>query len=372
MVFSPSDLAAPPVRTLTPYVPGKPIGELEREYGVRDSIKLASNENPLGPGPLARAAIAAAAGDVGLYPDGNGFELKQALAAKYGCPMDMITLGNGSNDLIVLLAETFLAVGVEAVSSQYAFSIFGIAAHATGCTSRIAPAYPRGHAMELGHDLDAMAALVNERTRLIYIANPNNPTGSWANAAQLKRFIAGLPASSIVHVDEAYIEYVDDPEFPRAVDWLAEFPNLVVTRTFSKAYGLAGLRVGYALAHPGIGNLLNRVRAPFNVNSIALSAACAALADEEHLRRSVALNRAGMAEVRAGLDQLGVRHLPSPGNFLLVDCGRPSGPVYEAMLRQGVIVRPVAGYGLPAHLRVTIGTSAQNQRMLGALAQALK
>jgi histidinol-phosphate aminotransferase len=372
MAFSPGDIAAPPVRTLAPYVPGKPISELEREYGVRDSIKLASNENPLGPGPRARAAIAAAAGEIGLYPDGNGFELKQALAKRYACPMDMITLGNGSNDLLVILAETFLTVGVESVSSQYAFSIFGIAAQATGATTRIAPAYPQGHPMELGHDLDAMAALLNERTRFVYIANPNNPTGSWVNAAELKRFIARVPLSAIVHVDEAYIEYVDDPAFPRTIDWLAEFPNLVVTRTFSKAYGLAGLRVGYALAHPGIGNLLNRVRQPFNVNAMALCAASAALEDQEHLQRSVASNRAGMAEVRAGLDALGVRHFPSLGNFVLIDCARPAGPVYEAMLRQGVIVRPVGGYGLPTQLRVTIGTSPQNRRMLSALQQALK
>lgn len=372
MTFSASDIAAPPVRTLAPYVPGKPIGELEREYGIRDSIKLASNENPLGPGPRARAAIAGTIADIGLYPDGNGFELKQALARHYSCPLDMITLGNGSNDLMVILAETFLTLGAEAVSSQFAFAIFGIAVQATGAVSRIAPAYPKGHRMELGHDLDAMAALVNERTRLVYIANPNNPTGSWVDAAALKNFIARVPPSAIVHVDEAYIEYVEDPAFPRATQWLAEFPNLVVTRTFSKAYGLAGLRVGYALANPAIGNLLNRVRAPFNVNSAALAAATAALQDSEHLQRSVAENRAGMAEVRAGLDRLGVRHFPSKGNFVLIDCARPGGEVYEAMLRQGVIVRPVAGYGLPTHLRVTIGTSPQNQRMLSALQKALE
>lgn len=372
MAFSPGDIAAPPVRTLAPYVPGKPISELEREYGVHDSIKLASNENPLGPGPCARAAIAAAAGAIGLYPDGNGFELKQALAKHYACPLDMITLGNGSNDLMVILAETFLTAGVESVSSQYAFAIFGIASQATGATARIAPAHPKGHPMELGHDLDAMAALLNERTRLVYIANPNNPTGTWVRAAELKSFIARVPTSAIVQVDEAYIEYVDDPAFPCTTDWLAEFPNLVVTRTFSKAYGLAGLRVGYALAHPGIGNLLNRVRQPFNVNAIALAAASAALQDQEHLQRSVASNRAGMAEVCTGLDALGVRHFPSLGNFVLIDCARPAGPVYEAMLRQGVIVRPVGGYGLPTQLRVTIGTSPQNRRMLGALQQALK
>jgi histidinol-phosphate aminotransferase len=371
LMFDPLQLAVSPVRTLSPYVPGKPISELEREYGVSDIIKLASNENPLGPGPRARAAIAAAAGEIGLYPDGNGFELKQALAQRYGCSMDMITLGNGSNDLLVILAEAFLTAGTEAVCSQYAFAIYAIAVQATGATARIAPALPDSDPMALGHDLNAMAALVNERTRLVFIANPNNPTGSWVNAAALKQFIAGLPTSTLVVMDEAYIEYVEDKEFPDSTRWLGEFPNLVVTRTFSKAFGLAGLRVGYALAHPAIGNILNRVRQPFNVNSIALSAACAALDDREHLERTIAVNRDGMAQVCAGLDQLGVRHFPSRGNFLLIDCARPSGAIYEAMLRQGVIVRPVGGYQLPTHLRVTIGTRTQNQRMLSALAQAL-
>jgi len=370
--FSAVDVAAAAVRTLAPYVPGKPIAELEREYGVRDSIKLASNENPLGPGPLALAAIARAAAEVGLYPDGNGFELKQALAQRYGCAMDMITLGNGSNDLLVLMAEAFLSVGTEAIVSQYAFAIYGIAVQATGATLRLAPAYPEGHPMALGHDLEAMAALINERTRLIYVANPNNPTGSWVNAAALRKFIASVPRSAVVLVDEAYIEYVDDENFPSTPHWLSEFPNLVVTRTFSKAYGLAGLRVGYALAHPTIGNVLNRVRQPFNVNLIALSAACAALDDHEHLKRSVAANREGMRQVQVALDRLGVKHYSSVGNFLLVDCGRPGGAVYESMLRQGVIVRPVGGYGLTNHLRITIGTAEQNRRMLDALQQSLK
>lgn len=372
MTFSAADIAAAAVRTLAPYVPGKPIAELEREYGVRDSIKLASNENPLGPGPLALAAIAKAAGEIGLYPDGNGFELKQALSRRYGRPMDMITLGNGSNDLLVLMAEAFLSVGTEAIVSQYAFAIYGIAVQATGATLRIAPAHRPGHSMALGHDLDAMAALINERTRLIYIANPNNPTGSWVDAAALRKFMAAAPLSAVVLVDEAYIEYVDDNDFPRTPQWLDEFPNLVVARTFSKAYGLAGLRVGYALAHPTIGNILNRVRQPFNVNLIALSAACAALDDHEHLQRSTSANREGMRQVQAGLDELGVRHYPSVGNFLLVDCGRPAAAVYESMLRQGVIVRPLGGYGLATHLRITIGTAEQNRRMLDALRHSLK
>jgi histidinol-phosphate aminotransferase len=370
--FDPTQLASPYVRTLAPYVPGKPLEELEREYGIRDSIKLASNENPLGPGPLARAAIATAAQEIGLYPDGNGFALKQALAAKHGCSLDCITLGNGSNDVLVMLAETFLTTEVEAVYSEYAFAIYAIAVQATGATPRVAKAFPAASSMPLGHDLDALAALVNERTRIVFIANPNNPTGTWVEAEPLRKFIRNLPLTTLVVVDEAYIEYVEDASFPDTSRWLNEFPNLVVARTFSKAYGLAGLRVGYALSHPGVADLVNRVRQAFNVNSLALAAARAALEDTEHLQQSVELNRAGMKQVQAGLERLPVTCLPSRGNFVLVDCKRPAGALYEAMLRQGVIVRPVANYGLPNHLRLTIGTAEQNERMLAALAQALQ
>ena len=371
-MFDPASLASPYVRTLAPYVPGKPLAELEREYGIRDSIKLASNENPLGPGPLARAAMARAAAEVGLYPDGNGFALKQALALKHGCGIDGITLGNGSNDVLVMLAETFLTTEVEAVYSQYAFAVYPIVVQATGATPRVAAALPGSHAMALGHDLEAMRALVSARTRLVFIANPNNPTGTWVDAQPLKAFIASLPRTTLVVVDEAYIEYVEDAAFPDSSRWLDEFPNLVVTRTFSKAYGLAGLRVGYALSHPAVAGLLNRVRQAFNVNSLALAAARAALDDREHLERSIVLNRAGMQQLEHGLDALPVQRLPSRGNFVLIDCKRLAGPVYEAMLRQGVIVRPVGNYQLPQHLRLTIGTQQQNQRMLDALAQALR
>ncbi len=366
-----SSLAAPAVRQLAPYVPGKPIEELEREYGVHDIIKLASNENPLGPGPKARAAMAAAVAEIGLYPDGSGFALKQALARKHGCASECITLGNGSNDVLVMLAEAFLTPDVEAVYSQFAFAVYPIAVQATGATGRVAPAFAENHPMALGHDLDAMARLVNERTRLVFVANPNNPTGTWVDAAALRAFIAAMPVHVLVVIDEAYIEYVEDPSFADTSRWLAEFPNLVVTRTFSKAYGLAGLRVGYALSSAQVAGFLNRVRQAFNVNSVALAAAQAALEDSEHLQRSVATNRDGMRQVEQALDAMGVRRYPSLGNFVLIDCGRPAGPVYEALLRQGVIVRPVGAYQLPNHLRVTIGTQSQNQRMLEGLAKAL-
>src|SRR5690349_4363259 len=260
MPIDPTKLAPAGVRTLAPYIPGKPLEELEREYGIRDSIKLASNENPLGPGPRALEAIAQTSRQIGLYPDGSGFKLKQALARKHGCSTDSITLGNGSNDVLVLLAEAFLSPQSEAVYSQYTFAVYPIAVQATGATARVAPANPDGHAMPLGHDLDGMARLINERTRLVFVANPNNPTGTWVGAGALKRFIAALPEQTLVVVDEAYIEYVDDPDFPDASRWLGEFPNLIVTRTFSKVYGLAGLRVGYALSNPGVADMLNRVR----------------------------------------------------------------------------------------------------------------
>jgi len=370
-VTAQKDLATPAVRTISPYVPGKPLSELEREYGIKDSVKLASNENPLGPGALALRAMQQAVTEIGLYPDGNGFELKQALAHHHRCGVERITLGNGSNDLLVLLPEAFLTLGSEAVYSQYCFAIFPIAVQATGATGKMAQAFADDHPMALGHDLDAMARLVNERTRLIYVPNPNNPTGTWVQTKPLKRFIASLPETTLVVVDEAYSEYVSDPSYPNASAWIDEFPNLVVTRTFSKAHGLAGLRVGYSVSSAAVADLLNRVRQPFNVNSIALAAARAALDDREHLKRSAELNAAGMKQVRELLQPLPVRVYPSIGNFVLVDCRRPAGAVYEAMLRQGVIVRPVAGYGLPNHLRITIGSREQNVRMAEALGRAL-
>lgn len=370
MSFNPASLIAPGVRGIAPYVPGKPIEELEREYGIKDSVKLASNENPFGPGPRVRSAIAAAAAEIGVYPDGNGHALKEALANKHACSLDSITLGNGSNDVLVMLAEAFLTTDAEAIYSQYAFAVYPIAVQATGANARVARALPSDGPMPLGHDLEAMRALVNERTRLVFVANPNNPTGTSVDAATLRKFLAAVPETTLVVVDEAYIEYTD-ASFPDASQWLREFPHLVVTRTFSKAYGLAGLRVGYALSHPAIADALNRVRQPFNVNTIALAAARAALDDQEHVVKSVAAAREGIIEVKRGLDRLGVRHFPTQGNFVLVDCVAPALPIYEGMLRRGVIVRPVGNYGLPNHLRITIGTEAQNQRMLAALEHAL-
>ncbi len=359
------------MRSLTPYVPGKPPETLERELGVKDSIKLASNENPLGPGPLARAAIVAAADKVGLYPDGGGHDLRARLARRHGVEIGQVTLGNGSNDVLVLLAEAFLTAGVEAVYSEYAFAVYPIAVQAAGAIARVAPALPPGGAQPLGHDPSALLAAVGPKTRLLFLANPNNPTGTWLDESALDRLLRAVPPEVVVVLDEAYHEYSAAHGVPDGTRWLARHPNLVVTRTFSKAYGLAGLRVGYALSHPDVADLLNRVRQPFNVSLPALAAAAAALEDTGHLAATIALNRTGIDRLRAGLAVLGIGAPPTAGNFVLADVGRPAAAINDALLRQGVIVRPVGNYGLPNHLRISTGTAAQNERLLAALSAAI-
>lgn len=361
------DLATPGVRGLKPYQPGKPIAELEREYGVTDIVKLASNENPLGPSPRAVAAMREGLEDVALYPDANGFELKTRLARRHGVEPACITLGNGSNDVLVLLAEAFLESGLSAVISQYAFAVYPIATQAAGAESRIAPALPADSPGGLGHDLDAMAARIDNTTRLVFVANPNNPTGTWIGSAALEAFVGSIPDHALVVIDEAYAEYMDDPDYPDATAWLATYPNVVVTRTFSKAFGLAGVRVGYAVSHPEVADLLNRVRQPFNVGTLGQLAALAALEDDEHLARSVRMNAEQRERLTVACLDRGLRVTPSAGNFLLVDLGRPAAPVFEALLRAGVIVRPVANYGLPNHLRISVGTAAETGRLIEAL-----
>jgi len=366
------DLAAPGVRKLKAYQPGKPISELEREYGVRNVLKLASNENVLGPSPLALEAMRNAMTDTWLYPDGSGYELKTALAARHGVPQSWITLGNGSNDVLVLLAEAFLTPEVEAIYSHYAFAVYPIAVQATGARACVAPAYPADHAMALGHDLEAMAALLSERTRLVFIANPNNPTGTWLESDALRAFLDRVPAHTLVVIDEAYSEYVTVSAYPNAIDWIAQYPNLVVTRTFSKIFGLAGLRAGYAVSRPEVAEILNRVRQAFNVSTLAQAAACAALRDQAHVRATREMNTRGMRDLSTALADLGLTHPPSAGNFLLVDVGRPARPVYEALLQEGIIVRPVANYDLPNHLRVTIGRPEHSARVVAALRKVLR
>ncbi len=358
-------LTAPGIAGLTPYVPGKPVTELERELGICDAVKLASNENPLGPGPRALAAIADAIGELGRYPDGGGFELRRTLADFHQLPPSAVTLGNGSNDVLDLIARTFLGPGDESVFSEHAFAVYPIVTQAVGALARVA------RARDFGHDLDAMAAMVTERTRVVWIANPNNPTGTWLAAAPLKRFIQGLPRGCVVVVDEAYTEYVTEPDYPDASRWLEAFPALIVTRTFSKAHGLAALRVGYGLSDPRIAELLNRVRQPFNVNTLAQCAAAAAIGDREHVRASVELNRSGMLQLTTAFERLGLSYIPSVGNFIALDLDRPVAPINDALLRRGVITRPIANYGLPTHLRVSIGLEAENARLIESLVAVL-
>jgi len=365
MNLKPLDIAAPGIAGLRPYIPGKPIAELERELGITGSIKLASNENPLGPSPKAVAAAQAALGELARYPDGGGFDLRASLAVRHGLDRNRITLGNGSNDVLDMIARVFLPPCVETVMSEHAFAVYPISSQAVGATIRIAPA------RDYGHDLDAMRERIGEHTRVVWIANPNNPTGTWLPRERLRAFLDSLPANVIAVVDEAYVEYVEEPDYPDASRWLDELPNLIVTRTFSKAYGLAALRVGYALSSPQIADLLNRVRQPFNVNSVALAAAQAALDDAEHVRKGVELNRRGMSQVIDGLRDLGLGFIPSVGNFLAVDLGQPAGPIDQALLREGVITRPIGNYGLPNHLRVTIGLPEENARFLAALKKVL-
>lgn len=367
----PLDLAVKGVQALSPYVPGKPIAELERELGIRDIVKLASNENPLGPSPLALEAAARTLPDLHLYPDGGGFELKAALAGKLGVRSDQITLGNGSNDVLDMLARAFLGPLQSAVFSDYAFAVYPIVTQAVGAAGLVAPAHDGTRGPHYGHDLAAMARAIRPDTRVVFIANPNNPTGTYLNRTELDAFLRALPSHVIPVIDEAYFEYVHQPDYPNALDWLATIPNLVVTRTFSKAYGLAGLRVGYAVSNPELADILNRVRQPFNVNTPAMAAACAALEDSAHLKRGLSLNDEGLALLEAVLRSRGLAVIPSVGNFLSFDVGRPAMPVYDALLRQGVIVRPIGNYGLPNHLRVTIGTAAENQAFIDALDRVL-
>jgi histidinol-phosphate aminotransferase len=365
MVTDPLSLAVPGVRNLRPYEPGKPIEELEREYGIKNAVKLASNENPLGPGPKALAAIRDWLPELGRYPDGNGFALKGALADKFAVAPEQLTLGNGSNEVLELIARAFVLPENEVVFSEHAFAVYALVTQAVGATSRVIPA------RDWGHDLEAMARAINARTRVVFIANPNNPSGTWVPRQELEQLLQAAPADVLVVVDEAYFEYVDEREYPNTIPWVQRFPNLVVTRTFSKVHGLAGLRVGFGVSRPGIADLLNRVREPFNVNSLALTAAQAALGDDAHVSKSVAMNRAGMAQLSQALTDMGLAYIPSVGNFICVDVGRPGTEIYEQLLRQGVIVRPIANYGMPNHLRVTVGLTEENQRFLEALRKIL-
>jgi len=347
------------IRDLTPYEPGKPIEELERELGIEGSVKLASNENPIGPSRKAVAALHAAVENVHRYPDGHAFALRRALAARLGVPEAGLVFGNGSSEVIELLAKTFLAVGDEVVFAWPSFAMYPIVAQGMGATSVKVP-LDGG----LAHDLEAMAAAVGERTKLVIVCNPNNPTGTTVGAEAFDRFAASLPEDVVLVVDEAYWEYARRGDFPDALGWVRRRPATIVLRTLSKIYGLAGLRVGYGVTSPELAGYLQRARHPFNVNLAAQAAALAALDDDEHVARSRDVNARGLDYLTRELGALGIETTPSDANFMLA---RTGAGVYDPLLRQGVIVRPMAGFGLPDHVRVTIGLPEENERLVKAL-----
>ena len=355
------------VRAIAPYQPGKPVSELAREMGMPEEsiVKLASNENPRGASPRAIAAMRIAIEKTGRYPDGNGFALKEALSKRYALTPERIVLGNGSNDVLEMAARAFLAPGTSSIYSQHAFVVYSLATQSIGATGIVVPA------RDFGHDLDAMAKAVRSDTRVVFVANPNNPTGTWLTPQAVRAFLQKIPADVLVVLDEAYNEYLDAEDRSDAVRWSDEFPNLIVSRTFSKAYGLAGLRVGYGFSHPRVVDLMNRVRQPFNVSDIAQAAATAALHDHEFVEQSTLLNKQGMKALTEGFLRLGLSWIPSHGNFVCVKVGEGTA-VFQRLLRQGVIVRPVAAYGMPEYLRISIGTESENARFLTALETVLK
>lgn len=361
------DLAPGYIRAIAPYQPGKPIAELAREMGLDAAtiVKLASNENPLGPSPLALQAIQACLPELARYPDGNGFALKTALAKQYRVEATQIVLGNGSNDVLEFAARAFLKPGDSAVYSQHAFAVYPLVVQAVGARGIEVPA------KDFGNDPHALLQAIEADTRLLFIANPNNPTGTLIAPDELRALIEQVPSNVLVLLDEAYYEYLAPAVAPKSISWLAQFPNLLIARTFSKAYGLAGLRVGFGLAHADVIGMLNRVRQPFNVSSVAQVAAVAALGDTAHLQRSVALNSAGMQQICSGLKQLGLSFIPSYGNFVSFRIGSATA-MYQRLLQRGVIVRPVASYAMPEYLRVSIGLETENEKFLSALASAMR
>ena len=358
-------LAPSGIQSLQPYQPGKPAAALERESGITDIIKLASNENPLGPGRKVIQALTAGLPGLARYPDSSAYSLKHALASHHKIDADMLTLGNGSNDILELLARVFLRPGNEAIVSQHSFVVYPLAVKSLGATLKVIPA------RHYGQDLEATQQSITDKTRMVFIANPNNPTGTWINMPGLTDFLGQLRDDILVVLDEAYCDYVDKADYPDGIKMVRQYPNLVVTRTFSKAYGLAGLRIGYGISHPDIADLMNRLRQPFNVNTLSLIAAEVALADRQHLAAAVQLNRAGMQYLTTECQQLGLDYIPSVGNFLAINMGTDALSVYNGLLQLGVIVRPVGIYEMPDHLRVTIGTQIENMRFIDALKRVL-
>lgn len=365
------DFAPEYIRSIQPYQPGKPISELARELGLDETtvIKLASNENPLGTSPVALEAMITTLHQIALYPDGSGYELKAALSKRYAVAPEQIILGNGSNDVLDLAARVFLKPGAAAVYSQHAFAVYPLVVQMIGANGISVPA------RDYGHDLPAMLDAITPETRIVFIASPNNPTGTLSTEEELYCFMERVSRDVLVVMDEAYYEYLPEANKPDSIRWLKQFPNLLITRTFSKVYGLAGARIGFGLAHPDVANLMNRVRQPFNVSSIGLIGALAGLQDAEFVQRSYALNRAGMLQLTDGFRKMGIEYIPSYGNFISfrVKGEAANTPkIYQSLLRQGVIVRPLGIYEMPHHLRVTVGLESQNKRFLESLAHAFE
>ncbi|MEQ1598131.1 MAG: histidinol-phosphate transaminase [Methylotenera sp.] len=361
-----SELAPDYIRAIAPYQGGKPISELAREMGLNeaDIIKLASNENPLGISPKAQMAIDEAVHDIARYPDGNSFELRKAVSEKFGVAHNQIVFGNGSNDILELAARAFLHEGCEAIYSQHAFAVYPLVTQAVGATGVVVPA------KNYAHDLDSFLKAITPKTRLIFIANPNNPTGTLLKKDALRAFIHAAPRTVLIVLDEAYDEYLNVTNKSEAIGWLAEYPNLIISRTFSKAYGLAGLRIGFGLMHADVADMLNRVRQPFNVNSIAQAAAIASLADDDFVARSYAENQAGMTQLTQGFNKLGLEYIPSFANFVSFKV-KNAASVNQLLLKNGVIVRPIANYEMPDYLRVSIGLFSENARFLDVLEKIL-
>ncbi|WP_439258890.1 histidinol-phosphate transaminase [Lonepinella sp. BR2930] len=359
-------LANQGVQSLSPYQAGKPIEELERELGIANIIKLASNENPFGFPESAKRAIMDQLDELTRYPDSNGFALKKTIAEKFSVKAEQITLANGSNDFIELVAHTFASEQDEIIYSQYAFIVYPLITKAINAVAREIPA------KHWGHDLDGFLSAINDKTKLIYIANPNNPTGNFLTENEIDRFLSQVPERIIVVLDEAYTEFTAENERIYSFALLKKYPNLVISRTLSKAYGLAGLRIGYAVSNPEIADLFNRVRQPFNVNSLAQAAAIAVLKDDAFVQKVAQNNRSEMQRYEVFCQQHGLQYIPSKGNFITIDFKQPAAPIYQALLHEGVIVRPIAAYGMPNHLRISIGLPEENQRFFTALEKVLQ
>jgi histidinol-phosphate aminotransferase len=352
------------IRSLVPYAPGKPIEEVEREIGIANSLKLASNENPLGPSPLALAAMRQKLAQLHLYPDGDCFYLKDALTAKLHVSSEQLIFGNGSNEIIELAIRTFMRAGDEAVMARQAFVVYKLIVQAVGGISKEVPL------RDFTHDLKAIGEAISSKTRIVFLANPNNPTGTIYRKAQWEAFLKQVPPDLLIIVDEAYFEYVEAADYPNSLHYHQQGKTLLTLRTFSKLYGLAGLRIGYGIADKEIISLMHRVRQPFNVNAPAQWAALAALDDREHVRRSLESNRQGLQYVTGELAGLGIEYVPSHGNFILLRVGQGED-VFNRLLAQGIIVRPMAGYQFPEYIRVTIGTMDENRKFIDGLKKAV-